>query len=288
MSEKNQLTISEKFTNTIILNLNAITNNIQVTPEQKNLITGYFVGIDEALRENKDGLTWQDINMRKLAVSLANKAALGLDMNIKNTLFAIPYKNKATGLATLDLQIGYEGEKYLATKFSRYKIKEIIVELVHQNDHFEVVKKDAQHPYDNYLFEITNPFDRGDIIGAFGYISYQEPEYNKITTLSIKEILQRKPYKAKEEFWGKWYDKMCKKTMCKEICRQVERDAEKIKEFKKFLDFEEKEEIEQCQSQANNEIQQNIENQEIIDVDVDADISVESELQNPQQQELMQ
>jgi hypothetical protein len=57
--------------------------------------------------------------------------------------------------------------------------------------------------------------------------------------------------------------------MIKETCRQIEVDAEKIKEYKYLLDFKEKEEVEQCQEVANNEIQQNIEVQEIIDVDVE-------------------
>ncbi len=271
-SKNNQITISEKFADTVIKNLNELTHGIQVTTEQKNLIAGYFLAIDTTLKEHPDNLTWKDVNLQKLAPSLANKAALGLDMNIKNTLFAIPYKNKSTGLVIVDLQVGYEGEKYLAMKFSKHKIKDIRVELVYKNDTFKVIKKDAQHPYDDCIFEINNPFDRGDIIGAFGYVSYDDPQYNKIVTLSKVEIIKRKACSKSEKFWGKWYDQMCKKTMIKETCRQIEVDAEKIKEYKYLLDFKEKEEVEQCQEAANNEIQQNIETQEIIDIDVEDEI----------------
>ncbi|MDE6477581.1 MAG: recombinase RecT [Mycoplasmoidaceae bacterium] len=271
-SKSNQITISEKFADTVIKNLNELTHGIQVTTEQKNLIAGYFLAIDTTLKEHPDNLTWKDVNLQKLAPSLANKAALGLDMNIKNTLFAIPYKNKSTGLVIVDLQVGYEGEKYLAMKFSKRNIKDICIELVHENDTFQVIKKDAQRPYDNYIFEINNPFDRGDIIGAFGYVSYDDPQYNKIVTLSKVEIIKRKACSKSEKFWGKWYDQMCKKTMIKETCRQIEVDAEKIKEYKYLLDFKEKEEVEQCQEAANNEIQQNIETQEIIDIDVEDEI----------------
>lgn len=268
-NKSNQIIISERFAEIVIKNLNELTHGIQVTTEQKNLIRGYFLGIDTALKEHPDKLTWKDVNLQKLAPSLANKAALGLDMNIKNTLFAIPYKSKATGFVTVDLQVGYEGEKQIAIKFSKHKINDIRVELVYKNDTFKVIKKDAQHPYDDYIFEINNPFNRGDIVGAFGYISYDEPQYNKIATLSKLEILKRKECSKSEKFWGKWYDQMCKKTMIKETCRQIEVDAEKIKEYKYLLDFKEKEEVEQCQEVANNEIQQNIEIQEIIDVDVE-------------------
>ena len=276
-NKSNQITISERFADTVIQNLNELTHGIQVTTEQKNLIAGYFLGIDTALREHKDNLTWKDVNMQKLAPSLANKAALGLDMNLKNTLFVIPYKVKETGLVTVDLQVGYEGEKQIAMKFSKHKIKDIRVELVYKNDTFKVIKKDAQHHYDDYIFEVNNPFDRGDIIGAFGYISYDEPQYNKIATLSRLEILKRKECSKSEIFWKKWYDQMCKKTMIKETCRQIELDAEKIKEYKYLLDFKEKEEVEQCQEAANNEIQQNIQAQEIIDVDVEDEILEQKE-----------
>ena len=34
------------------------------------------------------------------------------------------------------------------------------------------------HPVASYEFEITNPFDRGDIVGGFGYLEYDDPTQN--------------------------------------------------------------------------------------------------------------
>jgi len=108
----------------------------------------------------------------------------------------------------------------------------VIVELVHKNDTFKVIKKDMNNKYESYDFEVVNPFDRGEIIGGFYYHAYKDnPEKNKIVTFTLADIEKRKPQYASVEFWGGektvwengkpagkekvegWYEKMCWKTI---------------------------------------------------------------------------
>lgn len=55
---------------------------------------------------------------------------------------------------------------------------------------------------DCYEFDISNPFDRGEVVGGFGYIRYKDETRNKLVTMSKAELLKRKPSTAAAEFWG--------------------------------------------------------------------------------------
>ena len=101
---------------------------------------------------------------------------------------------------------------------------------------------------DCYEFDISNPFDRGEVVGGFGYIRYKDETRNKLVTMSKAELLKRKPSTAAAEFWGGekdiwengkkvgtetlegWQEEMLYKTMVRATCKKVPLDPKKINE----------------------------------------------------------
>lgn len=262
--QKQELTASERFTGMVMKEFQGNIGTLNLNEYQKQLIRGYFIGIDNALKkaeearlnknswkstkeEDKNNLpiTWQNVNMNDLAIAVVHHAKLGLDMQIPNHLNAIPYKNNKTQKYDIGFLKGYKGLEYIATQLSLYPIRNIIVELIYSNDVFEIVNKDN---ITRYNFIIKNPFDRGEIIGGFGYIQYVDESRNKIITLSKKDIDKRKPVYAAAEFWGGekdkwengkkvgkekiegWYEEMARKTIARATYNAVAIDPKKVNE----------------------------------------------------------
>ncbi len=103
--------MSERFTSKVMMEFGSSVGAIQVTDYQRQLIQGYFVAIDRALKaaeeerlrkndNNRDHkydnplpVTWENVNLNDLALDVVHYARMGLDMMQKNHLFAIPFKN---------------------------------------------------------------------------------------------------------------------------------------------------------------------------------------------------
>lgn len=261
LKERN-LTASERFTGMVMKEFQGNVGMLTLNEYQKQLIRGYFIGIDNSLKKaeeariNKNSwkstkeddknnlpVTWQNVNMNDLAIAVVHHAKLGLDMQIPNHLNAIPYKNSKTNKYDIGFLKGYKGLEYIATQLSLYPIRNITVELIYSNDVFEIVNKDN---ITKYNFVIKNPFDRGDIIGGFGYIQYIDETRNKIITLSKKDIDKRKPAYAAAEFWGGekdkwengkkvgkekidgWYEEMARKTIARATYNVIAIDPKKV------------------------------------------------------------
>ena len=227
--QKQELTASERFTGMVMKEFQGNIGTLNLNEYQKQLIRGYFIGIDNALKkaeearlnknswkstkeEDKNNLpiTWQNVNMNDLAIAVVHHAKLGLDMQIPNHLNAIPYKNNKTQKYDIGFLKGYKGLEYIATQLSLYPIRNIIVELIYSNDVFEIV--------------------------------------NKIITLSKKDIDKRKPAYAAAEFWGGekdkwengkkvgkekiegWYEEMARKTIARATYNAVAIDPKKVNE----------------------------------------------------------
>ena len=259
--EKKEQTTSERFTGMVMKEFEGNVGVLNLNEYQKQLIRGYFIGIDNALKkadearinknswkttaeEDKNNLpiTWQNVNMNDLAIAVVHHAKLGLDMQIPNHLNAIPYKNNKTNKYDIGFLKGYKGLEYIATQLSLYPIRNIIVELIYSNDEFQIINKDN---VTRYVFTIKNPFDRGEVIGGFGYIQYMDETRNKIVTLSKKDIDKRKPSYAAAEFWGGekynpstkkreridgWYEEMARKTIARATYNAVPIDPKKVNE----------------------------------------------------------
>ena len=240
---------SQRFTDVIMREFTDSTGMTKLTPHQKNLIQGYFIGCDNALRtaeakrqKDADGkgdwaqkaaattpYTWNNVNIDgKLAQRVVVYAKLGLDMTLPNHLFPIPYMNGKNGKYDLNFQEGYRGKEIKTKKYSFYTIKNMRYELVYSNDEFKVGKKDAFHTQDTYEFNIKNPFDRGELVGGFAYIEFDDPQRNILLIMSKADIEKRHAVAKSQDFWKKWYDEMALKTVVSAACGKVTLDPEKI------------------------------------------------------------
>ena len=117
------------------------------------------------------------------------------------------------------------------------------IEVVYSSDKFSPIKKGHSNPFDTYEFNITNPFDRGEIVGGFGYVEYDDSAKNTLYCLNMKEINKRKPKYAAAEFWGGtkkdyktnqdveiegWKDEMVYKTMVRHVYGKIALDPQKV------------------------------------------------------------
>ena len=240
---------SKRFTDVIMREFTQSTGNVNLTPHQRNLIQGYFIGCDNALQAaehkrlseaakggdwgaknaEKTPYTWNNVNIDgKLAQRVVVYAKLGLDMTLPNHLFAIPYMNGKNKKYDLNFQEGYRGKEIKTKKYSFYSVRNMRYELVYSNDEFKVGKKDAFHTQDTYEFNIKNPFDRGTLIGGFAYIEFDDPQRNILLVMSKDDIEKRHKVAKSKDFWEKWYDEMALKTVVSAACGKVTLDPEKI------------------------------------------------------------
>lgn len=262
-----KLSQSERFTNMVMQQYNGTGSPYSFTEREKQLIRNYFICIDQTLskaeadrvRRNENNsdhkydnplaYTWKNIDLPSLAQDLAHYARIGLDMMEDNTLFPIPYKNNKGNQYVITLMEGYNGIRYQAVKYALEPFKAVTVEVIFSNDKFKAIKRDSRHPVESYEFDIPNPFDRGEPIGVFGYIEYDDPAKNLLVVFSKADVMKRKPAYASPEFWGGkkevwekgkkvtkelegWVPEMFEKTMKREIygSKRIPRDPEKVDE----------------------------------------------------------
>lgn len=202
-----QENMSERFTKKVLAEFgSSVSGAMEVTDFQRRLIQGYFIMIDRALknaeeerlRKNKASsnhdydnnlpVTWQNVNLADLALDLVHYARMGLDMQQDAMLYPIPYKNNKAGYYDITLMPGYNGIKYTAVRYAVEAPIGETIELVYSTDTFIPHKKDSAHPVATYEFQINNPFDRGEIIGGFGYLEFAEPARNELIIMPLKDM----------------------------------------------------------------------------------------------------
>lgn len=265
--------MSEKFTKKILQEFGTnVAGALQVSEYQRRLIQGYFIAIDRALKVAEEGrlrknqnngdhkydntlpVVWTNVNLNDLALDVVHYARMGLDMMQDNHLFPIPYKNNKTSKYDITLMPGYNGIQYIAEKYAVEKPVSVTVELVYSTDTFKPVKKNKDNKIESYEFEINDAFNRGHIVGGFGYIEYPDPVKNKLIIMTMKDIEKRKPEYASAEFWGGkikkwehgkqmevesdgWLEEMCLKTIKREVysAKHIPRDPKKIDDNYQFM-----------------------------------------------------
>lgn len=287
-------TASERFTNMVVNEFQGNIGELNLNAYQKQLIRNYFIGIDNALKNaetsrlyskkkaNDPPIIWENVNMNKLAVDVVQNAKMGLDMSIANHLHVVPFKNGKTNKYDLTLMPGYEGLKYIAANFALYKVADIKVELVYENDIFQPTYKNN---IEGYEFKITNPFSRGNVTGGFGYIRYENEIHNKLVVMSVDELLKRKPSTASVEFWGGpkdrwedgkkvgteevegWTNEMLFKTMVRATCKKVTVDPKKVNNsYIYVMDSSENYYMDTQEDKVQDEIDENA-NKSLIDIE---------------------
>ncbi len=252
LQTQDQKSIAKRFTDKVLAEVISNSDNgISVPVSRKKLIQGYFVAIDRALQKaeetrldkKKGGLpyNWNNVNLDSLALDVMYYSKLGLDMQQQAHLYPIPYKNNRTGKYDINLMMGYAGKELITKKYALDKPLNITFELVKATDKFEPIKKDRDNNVESYKFEITNPFDRGDVIGGFAYIEYSDPSKNKLIIMSLAEILKRKPKYASPQVWGTWNEDMYLKTLKRAVyhSKYIPLDPAKIDDELKYIENKE-------------------------------------------------
>jgi len=273
--EAASVSASEKFTTYALREFGSqVAGEVGMTDYQRTLIQGYFIGIDRSLkmaeenriRKNESNtdkkwnndlpINWNTVNLKELVLDVVHYAKIGLDMMQPNHLSAIPFKNRKTKQYDVAFIKGYIGIQYIAEKYALNKPKNVITELVYSTDAFKPVKKNVNNSIESYEFEIANPFDRGNVVGGFGYIEYDNPEDNKLIIMTMKDIEKRKPKNAAAEFWGGkttewrggkkvevttdgWFEEMCMKTLKRYVYNHIEIDPKKIDDNYQYMKLQE-------------------------------------------------
>jgi len=274
---KVEMTMSERFTNTVLKEFGSnVAGALQVTDYQRQLIQGYFIAIDRALKTAEEGrirknennkdhkwdndlpINWNTANLNDLALDVVHYARMGLDMMQDNHLSPIPYKNNKTKKYDITLMPGYNGIQYIAEKYAVETPVAVTTELVYKTDAFKPIKKNVNNKVESYEFEITSPFDRGDVVGGFGYIEYEDPTKNQLIIMTMRDIEKRKPKYASAEFWGGkktewvdgkktevetdgWFEEMCLKTLKREVfsAKHIPRDPKKVDDAYQYMKMRE-------------------------------------------------
>ncbi len=269
--QKQEPTQSERFTSMVMREFGAgMGGKLELSKHQQRLSQHLFIAIDVALRNlevkraeknpNNAPITWQNTNMTKVAVDSVHRVELGLDALIPNHIHVIPYWNKKLEKYDLDLQVGYVGKDYYRRAVAVDKPVDIIYELVYSNDKFKPLKKSATNPVESYEFEIVQPFDRGEIIGGFGYVMYENSQMNKLIIVTNKDFNRSMSGSRGGTFWKDHPDAMKFKTIVNRVTAKLNIDPEKI-----GLAYA-KVEAAEYEAQAEREIEAEA-NQDVIDIE---------------------
>ncbi len=260
-AQKPPVSHAERFTNAVIKEFSANTGGeLNLSPFQKRLCQNYFIKLDLLLKEAEQKrlgkkeqyrdptpLTWDNVNIQKLANDVVIFSGVGLDPTQPNHINPIPFKNKNTGKYDITFIPGYKGIELKGRKYGLDVPDDIVVELVFSNDKFKAIKRDKDNPVESYSFEIVDAFNRGEIVGGFYYHKYfDKPEKNRLKEFSKKDIDKRRPDNASVEFWGGekdkweggqkvgkeqvegWYDEMAYKTIYRAAWNSITIDSAKI------------------------------------------------------------
>lgn len=238
--EKREPTHAERFTEKVSTEFaGAVGHGVEFTDFEKKLASNLFVHIDGALKtaeservkrnqSNKPAVEWKNVNMQQLALDAVHIIHLGLDACIKNHVHVIPYLNGKTQQYDLDVSPGYVGKDYYRRKMAVEEIEDIRYELVHDTDEFTVIKKDNQQNIEEYEFKITQPFNRGKIVGGFGYIQFEDKSKNTLVLVSEEDFKKSEKAAPSNAFWGPWGDRMRYKTLVHRVTDKLNIDPEKV------------------------------------------------------------
>lgn len=231
---------SERFTNQIMSQFQAEAGSpVQFTAYERALAQHLFLKVDSCLKEfekkrresgkeSQAPFIWQNVNMRKLALDAVHRIQLGLDALIPAHIYPIPYFNGKEKLYDIDLRVGYRGELYYRTESAVEKPQDVRLELVYSSDEFSPMMKSHDNNVEDYTFKIVNPFNRGNIIGGFAYISYKDPQKNKLVLVSEADFKKSCQAAKSQDFWSKYPAEMRYKTLVHRAMSHLPIDPKKV------------------------------------------------------------
>lgn len=234
-------TASTKFIDRVCRQFTAeLGQQLQLSPLHKSLAQHLFLKVNASIIElekkramstnkrDQPEITWRNINMEKLAIDAVHRVALGLDALIPNHIHVVPYLNGRTKRYDIDLRIGYVGTDLIHRKHALEEPLNVVYELVYDSDHFIPHLKDVTTEIESYEFRITNPFNRGKVIGGFGYIAYDDPRKNKLILVTTRDFDRAKAAAGQNDFWTKHELEMQYKTIVHRVTSKIPLDPEKV------------------------------------------------------------
>lgn len=141
-------------------------------------------------------------------------AILDLDISL-NEAYIVPYKNK------LKLMTSYRGDKLIAQRHSIRKVRDIHGYLVYEGDQFEATQKSEDW---EWTFK-PNPFKKGEMIGAFAYVIFEDGG-NRLEFMSADELKAARSQSnaSNSPAWNKFTGEMYRKVIIHRICKHLDTD----------------------------------------------------------------
>ena len=235
-------TISQKFVSKVEKQFSAeLGSGLEWTPLQQALAQHLFIKVDATLkaleakrldsgRDSGKPITWANINMPKLAIDAVHRVSLGLDALIQNHIHPIPYFNKRLGLYDLDLRVGYVGKIFCRSALAIDPPRDVVLELVYDSDTFVPHKKSLNNETESYEFKINKPFERGKVIGGFGYVAFNDHRKNYLVIVTDRDFAKARQSAQTQDFWaeGKFEREMQFKTLVHRVGDKIPLDPAKV------------------------------------------------------------
>lgn len=196
--------------------------------KNEDLAVNYFTRLDNELKKLATPKTWKQINFEDFLSKSIAYANIGIDPLAPKMLSFTLFGNK-TGTSDVVFVEDVRCMELLARRYGVNCPENITVELIYSTDKFSIIKKDLSHPSEGYVLEVTNAFDRGEIIGGVSLSEYENPIYNKVRIMSMKEIEKR--VKTNSTFWTNWKNEMCEKTLGKNAWGKVVLNTTELSEY---------------------------------------------------------
>lgn len=197
--------------------------------KNEDLAVNYFTRLDNELKKLPTPKTWKQINFEDFLSKSIAYANIGIDPLAPKMLSFTLYANKTNGLSDVVFVEDVRCMELLARRYGINCPENITVELIYSTDKFSIIKKDLSHPSEGYVLEVTNAFDRGNVIGGVSLSEYANPIYNKVRIMSMKEIEKR--VKTTSPFWTNWKNEMCEKTVGKNAWGKVVLNTTELAEY---------------------------------------------------------
>lgn len=304
VQSKNELSPQERFTQAALRQIKEAFGELaqDITPTHRRLLANYFTYADRMLAKyesdrvrkneaNKDHkydntlpYTWQNVMFNEFIQDALHYSKTGLDPLMKNHINFIPYKNSDKTKYVLTPLQGYVGLQLAAEKYGLHLPLSTTIEVVYATDKFKPIKASGTNAAEDYIFEVNNPFSRGEIVGAFGYHRYADPSKNKLIWLTLEQIKKRSPHQN-VEFWGGekdeynwkgektgnklqvtgWLDEMCEKAMRRVMFseKNIIIDPEKIDDTYNYI---QRRDIEATKLEAISEVDENQGKGDIVEI----------------------
>lgn len=213
----------------------AIGQNIEFSPKERQLATNLFISIDSALE--KADIEWKKVDMKKLSLDAVHRIRVGLDAMVPNHIHVVPYRNGKTGLVDVTLQIGYKGKLHYRMKACSDKVRDVRIELVHEKDTFRPLPRSHERAVESYEFEVSeNPFDRGEVVGGFGYIVYEDETKNRLIIIPREYFDKVEKVAKSRNVWPNWRESMQLKTIAHRTSEALDIDPEKATPSYHYVD----------------------------------------------------